>query len=162
LITTWSLQYDSATNDTLHNNPLPGDYLIVKTTKPFLAGDVYEFETHAQTIEDQLVDLEKIRVVPNPYVVSDSWEPSNPYSSGRGPRVLHFTHLPPKCTIRIFNVRGQLVKELEHNNEGNILDGTLIWDMLTKDLLDIAYGVYIYQVDAGEYGTKIGKFAVIK
>jgi hypothetical protein len=34
--------------------------------------------------------------------------------------------------------------------------------MQSKDLLDIAYGVYIYHVDAGELGTKIGKFAVIK
>lgn len=162
LISTWSLEYDTATNDSLHNNPRSGDFLTIKTSKPFLAGDVYEFETFAQSVDGQLVDLERIRVVPNPYVVSNSWEPSNPYSSGRGPRVLHFTHLPSKCTIRIFNVRGQLVTELEHNNEGDILDGTLLWDMLTKDLLDISYGVYIYHVDAGEYGTKIGKFAVIK
>ena len=34
--------------------------------------------------------------------------------------------------------------------------------MQTKDQLDIAYGVYIYHVDGGEHGQKIGKFAVVK
>jgi hypothetical protein len=28
--------------------------------------------------------------------------------------------------------------------------------------MDIGFGVYIYHVDAGELGTKVGKFAVIK
>lgn len=162
LVVTWSIQFSSATRDEFHNNPRPGDYLIIKTFKPFLSSDVLEFETYGQGIDEEKIDLDRIRVVPNPYVVSNSWEPVNPYSSGRGPRVLHFTHLPPKCTIRIFNVRGQLVRELEHDKSDNILDGTLEWDMLTKDKLDISYGIYIYHVDAGKYGTKIGKFAVIK
>lgn len=107
-------------------------------------------------------DVDDIKVVPNPYIVSNSWEPINPYSNGRGPRELHFIHLPPQCTIRIYNIRGALVRELEHDNTDNLRDGTSIWDMLTKDRLDISYGVYIYYVDAGEYGEKIGKFAVIK
>jgi hypothetical protein len=34
--------------------------------------------------------------------------------------------------------------------------------MLSKDQLEISYGVYVYYVDAGELGTKVGKFAVIK
>jgi hypothetical protein len=34
--------------------------------------------------------------------------------------------------------------------------------MLSKDQLDISYGVYVYHIDAGQLGTKIGKFAVIK
>jgi len=99
--------------------------------------------------------------VPNPYIVANSWEPLNPYANGRGPRELHFIHLPQKCTIRIFNVRGQLVRELEHYSESST-NGTAIWDMQSKDLLDISYGIYIYHVDAGELGTKVGKFAIIK
>ncbi|RPI03599.1 MAG: hypothetical protein EHM72_01015 [Calditrichaeota bacterium] len=161
-VISWSLELDSATNDSLHNNPRAGDYLIVKTVKPFMASDVYEFETSAQYVNEATIDLEKIRVVPNPYVVTNSWEPLNPYSNGRGPRELHFTHLPPNCTIKIFNVRGQLVAELEYHAGSDILDGTLVWNMLTKDNLDIAYGIYIYHVDAGENGAKIGKFAIIK
>ena len=36
------------------------------------------------------------------------------------------------------------------------------WNMLSKDNLSIAYGVYILYVDAPGIGTKITKFAVIK
>jgi hypothetical protein len=118
--------------------------------------------TYAPSIDDDLAktEIDDIKVVPNPYVVTNSWEPLNPYANGRGPRELHFIHLPPKCTIKIFNVRGQLVRTLEHDSD--IWDGTEIWNMLTKDQLDIAYGIYIYHVDAGEHGQKIGKFAVVK
>jgi hypothetical protein len=34
--------------------------------------------------------------------------------------------------------------------------------MRSKDNLDIAYGVYVYHVDAGDAGQKIGKFAIVK
>jgi hypothetical protein len=34
--------------------------------------------------------------------------------------------------------------------------------MLSKDNLDISYGIYIYHVDAPGIGEKIGKFVVIK
>ncbi|MBN1999765.1 hypothetical protein JW935_19575, partial [candidate division KSB1 bacterium] len=162
LIFTWEFTLDTATNDSLHNNPESGDYIDLIVRKPFLSGDVIEFITRAERIDKgkAKADMDMIKVVPNPYVVTNSWEPVNPYSNGRGPRELHFIHLPQKCTIKIFNIRGQLVDTIEHNNSVN--DGTEIWDMQTKDLLDIAYGVYVYHIDAGEYGQKIGKFAIIK
>ncbi len=98
--------------------------------------------------------------MPNPYVAEAKWEPSNPFTSGRGPREIHFTHLPAQCTIRIFTVSGELVKTIEHNEPLN--DGTADWDMLSKDNLQIAYGVYVYHIEAPGIGEKIGKFAVIK
>ncbi len=163
LVFSWSLELDRATDDSLHRNPVGGEYVILKTNKPFLSSDVFSFNTKAQGIDEELAkeQLDKIKVVPNPYVVSNSWEPLNPYTTGHGPRELHFIHLPQNCTIKIFNVRGQLVKEIEHNNP-NVADGTEIWNMLTKDLLDISYGIYIYHVDAGKLGSKTGKFAIIK
>ncbi|MBN2007928.1 hypothetical protein JW960_01135 [candidate division KSB1 bacterium] len=162
LVVTWQITLVSGTDDSVRRNPMPGDWLKIGFNKPFLANDVLEFTTKGQSVNPALITLDRVKVVPNPYVVSNSWEPISPYSRGRGPRELHFTHLPPQCTIKIFNVRGMLVRELEHNSAGNVLDGTYIWDMQTKDQLDIAYGIYIYHIDAGEYGEKIGKFAVIK
>jgi hypothetical protein len=160
---TWEFSLDRATDDSLHRNPGGGDVVELRLNKPFLSHDVLEFETVAEHIDAarSKVDMERIRVVPNPYVVANSWEPLNPYTNGRGPRELHFTHLPAKCTIRIFNIRGQLVRTLEHDTP-SITDGTEIWDMQTKDQLDISYGVYVYHVDAGEVGEKTGKFAVVK
>ncbi len=163
LVFTWEFGLDTATNDSLHENPQAGDFVDIRLNKPFLSQDVFEFQAHAAAIDDQLAktEMDQIRVVPNPYVVANSWEPQNPYSNGRGPRELHFTHLPARCTIRIFNIRGQLVRTIEHDTP-NIANGTEIWDMLSKDNLDISYGVYVYHVDAGKAGQKIGKFAVIK
>ena len=163
LVITWSLKLNTVERlDTTKINPKAGDNLVIKMDKPFLSGDVYTFTTAAQSVDMSAVDLDLIKVVPNPYVVSNSWEPLNPYTNGRGPRELHFTHLPPACSIKIFNIRGQLVRELEHDAGGDVLNGTLVWDMLTKDKLDISYGVYVYYINAGENGEKVGKFAVIK
>ncbi len=142
--------------------PAGGDTAYIYLKKPFLSADKFEFVAKQPSVnEDEAkVDMNKIKVVPNPYVATARWEPKNPYTSGRGPRELHFTHLPAKCTIRIFTVSGELVETLEHNEALN--DGTTSWDMLSKDNLQISYGVYIYHVEAPGIGEKIGKFAVIK
>ena len=55
---------------------------------------------------------------------------------------------------------GYLIDEIEHTSEYEY--GTHSWDMLSKDGLEIAYGLYIYHVNAPNVGEKTGKFAVIK
>jgi hypothetical protein len=143
-------------------NPKGGDTLTVKLKKPFLSSDVYRFIAHQDKIDVNQAksDLSKIQVVPNPYVAAALWETRNPFNSGRGPRLLQFIHLPAKCTIKIFTVSGELVQTLEHNSANS--DGTVYWNMLSKDNLGISYGVYVYYIDAPGIGTKTGKFAVIK
>ncbi len=158
----WQISYSTmATYDTLKAQP--GDTLHLYMNRPYLSHDVFEFTARANNVDEQAAkdQLDRIRVVPNPYIVANSWEPRNPYSNGRGSRELHFTHLPKKCTIKIFNVRGQLVNEILHDTP-SLENGTAIWNMQSKDLLDISYGIYIYHIDAGNLGNKVGKFAVIK
>jgi hypothetical protein len=142
--------------------PQPGDTATISVFKPFLSADVFRFVAKAGSIDPELAkeQLDRIKVVPNPYIATAQWEMKNPYSSGRGPRSLHFTHLPNKCTIRIFTVNGELVDVIEHDSPFN--NGTAYWDMLTRDRLSISYGVYIYHIEAPGIGEKIGKFAVIK
>ena len=105
-------------------------------------------------------ELDDIRVVPNPYIAAATWEPRNTYTSGRGPREIHFINLPAKCTIRIFNVSGTLVKKIEH--ESAYENGTAIWDVLSDEKFEIAYGIYVYHIDAPGIGQKTGTFAIIK
>ncbi|HVO73706.1 MAG TPA: hypothetical protein VMT35_06760 [Ignavibacteriaceae bacterium] len=160
LTPTWWFYLDKAPAGRTHKIPSPSDTATILLKKPFLSNDVFRFaakQGYVDIIQAQ-ADLNKIKVVPNPYLASALWEPKNPYSSGRGPRSIHFNHLPNKCTIRIFTVNGELVKEIEH--DGN--DGTAEWNLLTKDNLSASYGVYIYHVDAPGIGTKAGKFAIIK
>jgi hypothetical protein len=159
----YQISFDRTAYDSLKTMPGPGDWLRIRLNKPFLSHDIFHFTLKNAAVDNELAksQLDRIKVVPNPYVIANSWEPLNPYSSGRGPRELHFIHLPARCTIKIFNVRGDLVATIEHDTP-SITDGTAIWDMQTNDLLDIAYGLYVYHIDAGNIGQRIGKFAVIK
>ena len=153
--------------------PQPGDIYYLCTTKPFrgnwldaegdtLGGDVFNFTVKAEfcSKEKAKAELDRIAVVPNPYVVAAPWEPFSPYQFGRGERKIDFIHLPQKCTIRIYTVRGNLVKTIEH--ESRMKDGAESWNLVSKDGMDIAYGLYIYHIDAPDIGEKISKFAVIK
>ncbi|MFQ6618850.1 MAG: hypothetical protein ACE5QV_09200, partial [Fidelibacterota bacterium] len=159
LIVTWRF---SLIYDTTNGNPRSGDAADVVVSKPFLSSDVFEFTTRSAKIDLELAKtgLDRIKVVPNPYVAVATWEPRNPFTTGRGPRSIHFNHLPRRATIRIYTVSGELVDIIEH--ESTMDDGTAEWDLLTKDGLSVAYGVYIYYVEAPGIGQKIGKFAIIK
>jgi hypothetical protein len=105
--------------------------------------------------------LDKIRVVPNPYVVTHSAEARllSTQTSGRGEREIRFTYVPPGSKIQIFTVRGELVKTLYQEN---LFVGDVFWNLRTEENLDVAFGVYVYVVDAPNIGTKIDKFALIK
>ena len=159
-LVTWGVSFFG--NDTTAHKPTEGDTLRLTTTRPFGSTDTFHFTSEGPKIDDKLAaaTLDRIKVVPNPYVAASRWEPKNPFNTGRGPRELHFTHLPVKCTIRIYTVQGELVDVIEH--ESTFDDGTAEWDMLTKDNLDIAYGVYVYHIEVPGLGQKVGKFAVIK
>ena len=167
--------------------PQPGDEYYLATKKPFRQteykidttetdgevdydttnivksqGDVFRFIIQGADSSDSEAknELDDIYVVPNPYVVTASWEPQNPYRFGRGERRIQFFNLPGKCTIRIYTLRGYLVDQIEHNAPAD--NGMESWDVLSKDNSEIAYGVYIYHVDAPGIGKKIGRFAIIK
>ena len=105
--------------------------------------------------------MKNIKVVPNPYVMTNLMEPalSNPFLNQR--RRLLFTHIPATCTIKIFTVSGVLVDKIIVENEPD--NGIVHWDMLTREGLEIAAGMYLYHVESQVTGDeKLGKFAVIK
>ena len=139
-----------------------GDTLWLYTTKPFSSRDAFKYSTNAAGITSALGDswTDNVRVVPNPYLAAASWEPVNRFATGRGERRIDFIHLPAECEIRIYTIRGDHIQTLQH--DGNIFDGTVSWNLKTKEGLDISYGVYVYHIDAGENGEYIDKFAVIK
>lgn len=141
--------------------PAKGDTLKIRVQKPFQNDDIFEFSM------DQLVsneraknELENIKVVPNPYVVTNAWEQKNTTTIGRGDRKIQFTHLPKACTIKILSTDGYLIDTIIHN--GSDLNGSKFWDLKTKDNMDIAFGIYFYHINAPGIGEKVGKFAVIK
>jgi len=143
------------------NRPLK---FVFKTTKPFSSSDVFEFTTKVGTIESAptaKADMMNIRVVPNPYVAANSMERPLPpnITSGRGERRIEFRNVPNDATIYIFTSAGDLIRTLYA--DGALLNGTVKWDLKTKENLDVAAGVYFYVLES-KYGKKEGKIGIIK
>jgi len=161
---TWRLSLRDTTSSGAQR-PGSGDVYRIRTTKPFREGDVLEFITKGSAVSEEIAksSLDNIAVVPNPYLAVASWEKKQTNSSGigsRGERRIDFIHLPQNATIRIYTLRGDLVDIIKHNS--TIDDGAASWDLRTREGLDVAFGIYVYHVDAGSLGSKIGKFALIK
>lgn len=109
-------------------------------------------------------ELGKVLVVPNPYRVDADYTLEFGGYEGRSrswnenKRILKFTHLPSKCTIRIFTIGGDIVATLHHENQ---TVGEYDWDMLSESNRTIASGLYVFTVES-EFGTQTGKFVVIR
>ena len=155
-----NLMPDDATR--IYDTPQSGDTAYVVVDKPFLKDDIYQFTMKGPLIDKSqaLVDMDKIKVVPNPYFAASAFEGQNTFASGRGPREIQFRYLPNECTIRIYSIAGELVKTIYHSSP--LESGTGRWDLLTEDNLSAAYGMYVYHVDAPNIGEKIGKLAIVK
>jgi hypothetical protein len=142
--------------------PQAGDTFVLRTRKPFREGDYFQFSTRAARVENTLAkaELNRIAVVPNPYIGTATWERRTLNQTGRGQRKIDFIHLPQECTIRIYTISGSLVKTIHH--QASAADGAESWNLVSDDGMDIAFGYYIFHVDAAGVGQHIGKFAVIK
>ncbi len=95
-------------------------------------------------------ELDRVKAVPNPYFAHSAYE------LDQFNRVVKFTHLPPRCTIRLFSLAGDLVRVIEKN------DGTsqATWNLETNNGLPVGSGIYVFHVEAPGIGNKIGKVAV--
>lgn len=70
-----------------------------------------------------------------------------------------FNNLPPRVTIRIFNLAGHLVRILEKNDRSQFLE----WDLRNRDNWQVASGLYLCYVEMPDIGeTKVLKLAVIQ
>ena len=96
----------------------------------------------------------RFRVVPNPYRVIADWEMS------QDERLIKFTHLPAKCTIHIFNVAGEHVRTLEHDQSSTVVSEAQ-WNLRTCENREVAPGLYFYYIES-ELGEQTGKFVIIK
>jgi len=160
---TWEITIDSVNTA---ESPV-GTVLKFWVNKPFVSWDApdrYRVSFTPATVNQNLVAdaMDRIAVVPNPYVASSNFEtpPPQVFTYGRGERRVDFIHLPQVCTIRIFTLVGEHVETIEH--AGTLYDGTESWNLLSKDGHDIAPGIYIYHVETPDGEEKLGRLAVIK
>ncbi len=140
------------------NQDLPeqGTIFRIESTKPNVANsDVFSFTapTPSSSVDLAKQDVEKINVFPNPYYGANS-EELNKYN-----RFVTFSHLPAKATIRIFNLAGVLVKEIDKNSTTQFER----WDLANNSGLPVASGLYIAYIDMPDIGkTKVLKIAIIQ
>ena len=136
-------------------------------------GDQFLLNTQEETLDAENIeaDLGRIRVVPNPYFVT------NRAVTSEGTDKVFFTHLPPRCTIRIYTLAGELVRTIEHEStalynpdvrlaQGD-KGGTASFELLNRYNQALASGVYIFHVEARDesdtvVGNKLGRFAIIR
>jgi subtilisin-like proprotein convertase family protein len=138
-----------------------GDYLIVPTTVQFNRDDIYKFNTIAATenISEEESNWKNFSVVPNPYILTTSWDhPAD--IPGDYPNKIAFMNVPSDAVIRIFNIRGNLVRKLE--NTGSVFNGTINWNLKNESGKEVSYGVYVYHITSQKLGKKTGKFAIIR
>ena len=143
----------NAPGDPPGNPPTPGSIVRVTSFNALRTGDVFEFTFSPATIDETAVDLTKIRVVPNPYIVVSRYEQK------QNVREIRFMYLPPECTINVYTVSGILVKTLYHQS---ITEGSLAWNLVTDWNQALAFGVYVYVVEDPNGNRHLGKFALVK
>jgi hypothetical protein len=144
--------------------PAVNDVYSVKLTRPLTESDQLVFTIDPEEAADAVdikTTMDSIKVVPNPYIATNAMETAvaNKFLNQR--RQIMFTHIPAQCDIRIFTSSGILVDHLEVDNEPSA--GIVHWDVLSREGLEIAAGMYIFHVESRVTGDeKVGKFAVIK
>ncbi len=97
-------------------------------------------------------NLESVRCIPNPYRAAADWE----YG---GQRRVVFIGLPERAKIRIYTVAADLVRTLIHEDDESDIEP---WDLKNDAGVEVAPGVYIFQVEAEGLGSKDGKVMIIK
>jgi len=135
--------------------PSDGDEFTIVTYKPFRKGIMYVFGTTVVTEDEKIEDtnpLANIRVVPDPYIVTNVWE------TDEFGKKLMFNYLPDRCTIKIFTLVGEHIATVQHDSP----TGYEFWDMRTYNDQFIAPGVYLYYASTPDKNEATGRFLVIK
>lgn len=123
--------------------PLEGSLYANRSASPF-------FSTQRPVSAES--GLSEVAVVPNPFYLNSG------LSFAGDSKKLQFVNLPEKCTIRIFTLRGDLVKTLEHNNP---YSGSIAWNQISDHGQYVKSGMYLYHVETPDGRETRGKFAIV-
>ncbi len=136
----------------------------LETTPTLMPIVTYPLPSAEATIEADL----GVIVYPNPYRQDGDYR-------GRGfegrdrldmpvdrTREIHFANLPPRCTIRIHTLDGDLVREIVHDvDPADPLANHDTWDMITRNSQLPVSGLYFWTVEDYRGHTQIGKLVLI-
>jgi hypothetical protein len=94
------------------------------------------------------------------------WRPHGPNAgsgsgqSGTEADGITFSNIPSECTIKIYTIAGDLVREIHHSDTGGLIAQEK-WDVKTTHGDPAASGVYLWRVESSVDG-KNGKLMVIR
>ncbi|UCE25712.1 MAG: hypothetical protein JSU74_06630 [Candidatus Zixiibacteriota bacterium] len=119
----------------------------------------------AEAVED---DNLKVFVYPNPYRSDANYREDG--FEGRldadrpddRVRALHFANLPAKCTIRIYTLDGDLVREIDHDRSPTDPEASHdTWNLITRNTQKAVSGIYYWTVESENGDTQVGKLVLI-
>jgi len=121
--------------------------------------DVYTFSAPAASAgqANELASIDRVGVFPNPYYAFNAAE------TNRFNRFVTFNNLPPRATIRIFNLAGQLVRRIDKDDTSQFTR----WNLANNSNFPVASGMYVAHLEMTLPGdnsvvTKVLKIAVIQ
>jgi hypothetical protein len=125
--------------------------------------------TYAQESTDSVLAKNlKVFIYPNPYRIDADYRAAG--YEGRGDsqrpddrvRVVHFANLPDTCTIRIFTIDGDLVREIPHEMPASDpLSNHDYWDLITRNTQLAVSGLYYWTVESKDGEVQVGKLVLI-
>jgi len=111
-------------------------------------------------------------VWPNPYRIDGDYRDRGFEGRGEGDRpidrvrLIHFANLPAKCTIRIYSLDGDLMREFQHPNLAPppgcpTTAHEDCWELITRNTQQVVSGMYYWTVEDEAGNIQIGKLVVI-
>ncbi|HZM15315.1 MAG TPA: hypothetical protein VFE28_04860 [Candidatus Krumholzibacteria bacterium] len=149
-VTTYDQGFDTVRGGSLgaipFDSPLPDEGCPCQLRVDFLRPPPAEFQP--------------VQAVPNPYrqVDCDQLDPQSTCT-------VRFIRMPPRGTLLIFTLAGDLVREFHHPADASAGDppGTLRWDTANGAGREVASGVYIYKIVDLDSGLEsFGRVAIIR
>lgn len=112
--------------------------------------------------------LPPVYVYPNPYRADGKYRSLGYEGYGQFDKIhdrvraIHFENLPPKCTIRIFTLDGDLVRAIDHDLDPADPTSTHdSWDLVSRNVQMIVSGIYYWAVEEPSGEVQLGKLVII-
>lgn len=139
------------------------DLVSLETSVTNMAQMMYPYSSADQATGEDL----EVYVYPNPYRADGGYRSRG--FEGRGDfrpdyrvRTIHFENVPPKCTISIYSIDGDLIRSLDHDEDpDNRNSRHHTWDMISRNTQEIKSGLYYWVVVASDGEVQMGKLAII-
>jgi len=144
---TWQGTYPFAFRNSFYPKDLDGLAAI---------GAGFTVQSALASAGDLVSGAAKVGVKPNPYKKKALFDSETQAADHK----VIFYNLPPRATITILDVSGQIIDEIKfESNDPN--NGSIFWDLFSKDGIEVASGLYIYVVEY-DGGQQVGYLSILR